>query len=480
MGAGLSGVLMGIQLIRRGFDDFIIYERQNDVGGTWLRNTYPGLHCDVPSHLYCYSFEPNPDWSTVHASQPEIQAYIRACADKHGLLPKIRFGTPLESATFDEAAGAWHVKTDANESFSHRWLVSATGGLTEPNLPRIDGLDQFNGESWHSGAWRHDIDLTDKTVAIIGTAASAVQVVPEVARNAKHLTVFQRSPNWVMPRNNQPYTRAQQAAFQSPAHLRRHWRKLYRRTLTTHRAFQRDPRAIRTIRTVGLKHMQSAINDPKLLAAVTPDYDPGCKRIVVSDEYYPALAMPHVELVAEAVRELTEDSVVTVSGDATPTDIVIFCTCYKLGSRASGKPQFEVIRSDGQTLTSSLAVHPQAYRGVAIPNFPNYFTVCGINGVVAYASFFASAEVCTEFIADRALEFFCDEYHSVQPDPSITRQYNDAIQSELQGMSWATGQCTNFYRDRSGRVLSFFPGSLARMRREMRRAGFDGFVVKPS
>ena len=287
VGAGISGVLMGMQLRRAGLDDFVVYEKASDVGGTWLVNTYPGLHCDVPSHLYSYTFEPNPDWSKVHASRAEIQAYVRACAEKYDLIGRTRFDTTLDQARYDAAEGAWTVESATGERASHRILVSATGGLTAPRIPRIEGRETFAGLAWHAGAWRHDVDLSESQVAVIGTAASAVQVVPEVADRARRVTVFQRSPNWVMPRRNRPYTDGEKDAFREGAAQRRVWRKQYRRTLTNYRAFQRRPNAIKKLREIGIRHIRRAIDDPLLEAAVTPDYDPGCKRIVVSDEYYP-------------------------------------------------------------------------------------------------------------------------------------------------------------------------------------------------
>ena len=336
VGAGISGVLMGMQLRRAGLDDFVIYEKAADVGGTWLRNTYPGLHCDVPSHLYSYTFEPNPDWSTVHASRAEIQAYVRACAEKYRLIEKIRFGTTLDVARYDEARGVWSVETASGECAEHRLLVTATGGLTEPRIPRIDGRERFRGLSWHAGAWRHDVDLTDSHVAVIGTAASAVQVVPAVADRARRVTVFQRSPNWVMPRGNRRYTEQEKAAFRQVDGQRRVWREQYKRTLTNYRAFRREPWAIEALRARGVAHIRSAIDDPELERLVTPDYDPGCKRLVVSDEYYPALASPHVDLVAEGVTSFDDAAVIAADGTRVAVDVVVFCTGYRLGSREGG------------------------------------------------------------------------------------------------------------------------------------------------
>lgn len=477
LGAGLSGVLMGMQLRRAGIDDFVIIEKQPDVGGTWYRNTYPGLHCDVPSHLYCYSFEPNPDWSTRFASQREIQAYIRYCAEKYDLLCKTRFATCVETARFDGSEGRWDLDTADGGRSSHRALVSATGGLTEPHIPAFPGLHEFEGPSWHSGAWRDDVVLRGKRVAVVGSAASAIQVVPEVARGAAEVHVFQRTPNWVMPRHNTAYTAQDRDRLQNPEHMCRHRRDLYRQSLTLHRVFRRRPNAVRMLRNAGLGHMQSAISDPAVLAALTPRYEPGCKRILVSDDYYPTLALDHVTLHPQGVQALTRSGVVAADGSEQAVDAVIFCTGYKLGGRVDGRPALEVFGRRGQRLLEALAERPETYRGVSMPGFPNYFTLCGINGVAAYTSLFASAEVQSEWIVDRLRDLHSGRYRTLEVDGGVCRRYNEVIQAELQTMSWAE-DCPSFYRDASGRILSFYPGTLGRMRQELRAAGDSECVVE--
>lgn len=477
LGAGLSGVLMGMQLKRAGIDDFIIYEKQADVGGTWFRNTWPGLHCDVPSHLYSYSIEPNPNWDMAYASQPEIQAYIRSCAEKYGLLDHLQFETSVDTARFDEDSGIWALQLASGAEVQHQVIVSATGGLTEPNFPDITGLNDFTGPLWHSGAWRHDVDFTGLRVAVVGSAASAVQVVPEVAKHAGEMFVYQRSPNWVMPRNNKRFSEEEKRTFaEDPSARLRYWRTLYRQSLFMQSAFKRKPEAINGMRHVGLAHMRSAIKDPQLIDALTPNYEPGCKRIVVSDDYYPALAQDNASLITQPVTGMTPTGIVAADGSVTEVDVAIFCTGYKLGSRADGRPAVNVFGRAGERMDAALAKRPESYRGVAIPGFPNYFTVCGINGVAAYTSLFASAEIGTQFIADRISEIAKQNLKALEVDATATHEYNQVIQPELQKMSWATGQCTNFYRDRTGRVLSFYPGTLSRMRRELRAVGASDFV----
>ena len=467
LGAGISGIAMGMELRRSGIDDFTIYEKQPDVGGTWLRNTWPGLHCDVPSHMYCYSSEPNPDWSMTYSGQAEIHAYLRSCAEKHDLIDKIQFNTMIDTARYDEGEGRWILETVDGQTHTHRILVSATGGLAEPKLPKIDGYDLFEGEWWHSAAWRHDVDLTGKRVAVVGSAASAVTVVPSVADVASEVFVFSRSPNWVVPRSNHLYSEEEKAGFRDSKTWQELRRKQYRTSLFLYRAFKRHERARVGLRLIGARHMSASIDDPELIEQLTPDYEPGCKRILVSDDFYSTLAKDHVHLIPRAVTALTANSVVAADGSRTPVDVVIFSTGYSQGTKLGGRAAVDIFGRNGQHILMALAERPEAYRGVAVPGFPNYFTVCGINGVVAYAAFFLSAELGASYIAQLTRRLLDPGLKSIEARPGATRSYNDEIQSELQDMSWAEA-CTNFYKDASGRVLAFFPGTLGRMRRELR------------
>ena len=481
LGAGIAGVAMGMQLRRSGIDDFTIYEKNPDVGGTWFRNTWPGLHCDVPSHLYCYSFEPNPDWSMVYAGQAEIQAYLRACAERYGLIDRVRFETTVDAARFDEQQGTWTLRTSDGERHTHRLLIAATGGLAEPNLPRIDGYDTFGGEWWHSGSWRSDVDLSGKRVAVVGSAASAVTVVPTVAGQAKEVFVFSRSPNWVVPRRNAFYSDEEKAAFANDGdgdELRRTRRRHYRNSLLMYRAFKRHERAIAELRRIGMKNLRSAIDDPALIEVLTPDFDPGCKRILVSDDYYPALARPDVHLVPHGVAGLTGTGVLAADGSHTEADVIIFCTGYAPGTPERRRVALDVIGPGERSLSAALADRPEAYRGMAIPGFPNYFTVCGVNGVVSYASYFDTVELVTHYLARWAQRFIDDDIKSIEARADLTHDYNEAIQAELQQMSW-TGNCTNFYKNREGRILSFFPGTVGRMRRELCDLHEREYIVTP-
>jgi cation diffusion facilitator CzcD-associated flavoprotein CzcO len=475
LGAGLSGLAMAIQLQQVGIDDVTIYERGPDVGGTWLRNTYPGLHCDIPSHLYCFSFEPNPDWSMVYAGQAEIQAYLRHCAEKYGLIDRIRFDVDIRTARFDPAAGMWSLETEAGETDTHRVLVQATGGLTAPRLPRIEGLSTFEGPSWHSGSWRHDLDLRDCRVGIIGSAASAVQVVPHVASEASAVHVFSRTPNWVVPRGNRFYTDTEKAQFRDETSWNRERRKRYRSSLLWYRAQKRFASGISDLGTITLDHMKNSISDPELIEALTPPYEPGCNRILVSDDYYATLAQPHVTLVPHGVTALTPTGIVAADGSETEVDVVIYCTGYRIGSRNDGQVAVDVVGPDDVHLATALAEQPEAYYGVAIPGFPNYFTINGINGTTGYTSLFNSAELHSELVATLTRRLVDEQLGSIEARRDAADIYNRRIQTELQEMSWS-GDCRNFYLNRTGRNTTFYPGTLGQMRRELRSPDtLDGF-----
>jgi cation diffusion facilitator CzcD-associated flavoprotein CzcO len=475
LGAGLSGLVMGIKLKHAGIDDFVIYDRQPDVGGTWLRNTYPGLHCDMPSHLYCYSFEPNPGFSMVYAGQQEIQAYLRHCAEKYGLIDHLRLDTTVEAATYDDG-GSWLLDILDRPKARHRALVAATGGLTEPHFPRIEGRDRFRGLQWHSGSWRHDVDLAGKRVAVIGSAASAVQVVPAVAAEAAEVVVYSRTPNWVLPRGNHRYSDDEKREFATKAGWHRVRRQQYRHSLLWQQAFERNPAAADRIRQLVLDQMRAAIDDDDTIEALTPTYEPGCKRILVSDDYYPALAMDHVTLVPHGVTELADDGVVATDGSQTSVDIVIFCTGYKLGGREDGRPALAVNGRE-QSLRRALASAPEAYRSIAVPGFPNYFVMGGINGAPGHAPLFLVSELLADHISRWMTRLIDDDLTAIEVRPEAATEYSASIQAELQQMSWS-GDCPGWYKDREGRVLPFFPGSWNRMRRELRELHEDDYSLE--
>ena len=328
VGAGFGGLAMAIKLDEAGRDDFLVVERGSDVGGTWRDNTYPGAACDVPSQLYSYSFALNPQWSSSFSPQPEIQAYIKKVADSSGTLDRFAFDTSLEAATWDATAGHWKVRTSAGELTADA-VVSAAGALSDPKNPDIEGFDSFDGEVFHSARWNHDQDLTGKRVAIIGTGASSIQIVPEIAEKVAHLDVYQRTAPWVVPRNDRPYTGVEKVGFKVLPGLQR----LYRTAIYWGRemyvpAFTKNPKLAWPAQQLALLNIKRGIDDPELRAKVTPDYTIGCKRILISNTWYPALNRDNVDLVTEGIARVTPRGIVTTDGQEREVDVIIVATGF--------------------------------------------------------------------------------------------------------------------------------------------------------
>src|SRR3954470_14116701 len=346
IGSGFSGLTMAVELKRAGREDFVVLERANDVAGTWRDNTYPGCACDVPSHLYSFGFAPSPEWSSTFSPQPEIYAYIRRVAEEQGLLPHVRFGIEVESADWDDEAKQWRLTTSGGTMTANA-IASAAGPLSEPSIPDIPGLHDFKGTLFHSATWDHDHDLTGERVAVIGNGASAIQFVPQIQPKVAQLHLFQRTPPWITPRRDRPLTKAEKALYERfpKAQLAMrggiYWaRELFAIPMLHHRLAG-------IIEKVGRAHIKRQINDPELRAKVTPDYSPGCKRILVSNDYLPSLENDNVEVVTDAIAEVREHSIVDVNGVERAVDTIILGT----GFHVTDLPIAERVRGrDGRTL----------------------------------------------------------------------------------------------------------------------------------
>lgn len=473
LGAGVSGILMAIKLLKAGIRTFVVFERADAVGGTWQQHTYPGLCCDVPSHVYSYSFALNPDWSRIFPEQAELRDYFHRCAHEFGVLPFVRLSTPVAAARFDEADGTWTIELANGEKATFDFVISALGFLNKPELPDIPGRESFRGPSWHSAHWDGTVDLANKRVVVVGSAASAVQIVPEVAKVAAHVSVFQRTPNWIVPRRNMPYTEAQKERFRKfPALMRLHRWLLYLYSHQLLAGFLGNRRILDRMRAEALAHMHAHIHDPAMRKALTPSFEPGCKRMLVTDDFYPALLRSNVELITAGIERIDEDAVVTREGRRVPADVIIFCTGYKMPNYAGPVP---VEGRDGKTLAAHMDRFPEAYRGVAVPGFPNFFMINGPNGPLGYTSVIMPAEIQTSYIIrmikrsrDRGLRW-------IDVKESVSRRYNDQIQAKLRKSSLG-GDCLSYYHDTQGRVWTFYPGSAHRMWWEFRHCGLSDYI----
>ncbi len=471
IGTGFAGLGAAIALRRAGFRDLAILERAADVGGTWRDNAYPGCRCDVQSNLYSFSFAPNPGWSQTYPSQPELRAYLRDVAARFGVLPLVRFGHEVTSASWDEAAGRWRIATTGG-LLTARYLIAGTGALTEPRLPAIPGLDAFGGTVMHSAAFDPDWSPDGQRVAVIGTGASAIQIVPEIQPRARQVTVFQRTPAYVLPHDNRPVTARE--------------RRLYARLPLTQRAsrvvtyWKREALAVGFLmrpdllaRAEGLwrRHLERAIADPALRERLTPDYRLGCKRVLLSNDFYPALAAGNAALVTDPVTEVRPGAVVTAGGSY-PADTIIAAT----GFRVTDNPMFgRITGRGGRTLAS---VHDQTYLGTVLPGFPCFFQLTGANTGLGHTSMVHMIESQLAFVVDaiRKVEAAGGGTCVVRPD--VAAAWNARLQRKLPGTIWGSG-CSSWYLDDRGRNLALWPGFTFSYRHRTRRFRPRDFIIAP-
>jgi cation diffusion facilitator CzcD-associated flavoprotein CzcO len=467
VGSGFSGMGMAIKLKQQGKRDFVVLERDAEGGGTWHYNTYPGCACDVPSHLYSFSFAPNPKWSETYSKQPEIRAYLQRVADEYGLREHIRFGHTVESAAWNEEERRWEVETDQGR-FHARVLVAGMGPLAEPSIPDLPGLEDFQGRTFHSARWDHDWSPKGKRVASIGTGASAIQYVPEIRPDVEKLHVFQRTAPWIFPHNNRPI---------------RGWeRKLYSRSKLAQRlmrggiysarelavlGFVKNPRLMGVAERMAKRHMRKQISDPELIEKVTPDYKIGCKRILPSNRWYEALDNPNVELVTSGVKEVRANSIVGEDGIEREVDTIVFGT----GFHVTDMPVASKVRGrEGKTLVEHWKGSPRAHLGLAIDGFPNFFLLLGPNTGLGHSSmvYMIESQIAHVMEALRALDSNGAEIVEVKPD--VLERYNAQLDEQLEGTVWNTG-CKSWYLDDTGRNSTLWPDWTWRFRR--RAAGFD-------
>jgi cation diffusion facilitator CzcD-associated flavoprotein CzcO len=444
-----------------------VLERADEVGGTWTANTYPGCACDVPSHLYSFSFAPNPDWSHTYSRQPEIQAYLRRCADEFGVRPHVRFRHEVTDAAWDDAEQRWELVTSGGR-FRARALVAGMGPLTEPKIPDIPGLDAFEGATFHSARWDHDFDLRGKRVASIGTGASAIQYVPAIQRDVERLHVFQRTPPWIFPHTNRRTSARERRLYRAlPAVQRLVRAGVYASRETFVLGFVKDPRLMKIAEVIARVHMRRQIDDPELLAKVTPDYTIGCKRILPSNKWYRALGKPNVELVTAGVSEVRRSSVVDVDGVEREVDAIVFGTGFQVTDMPAGK---RLRGRGGQLLDDSWHGSPRALLGTAMPGFPNFFMLLGPNTGLGHSSMVYMIESQINYVIDALRVMDERGIATVDARPEAVERYNEALDARMDTTVWNTG-CASWYLDDTGRNATLWPDWTWRFRQ--RTARFD-------
>ncbi|MFF0491677.1 flavin-containing monooxygenase [Nocardia sp. NPDC003482] len=463
VGSGFSGLGMAIRLRQQGQDDFLVIERGGDVGGTWRDNTYPGAACDVPSHLYSYSFALNPDWTRSFSRQPEIQRYISDVADRYQVRDKHLFDTEMTSARWNEADARWEVQTSRG-AFTTDILISAIGALCEPNLPDIKGINTFEGQIFHSARWDHDAELRGKRVAVIGTGASAIQIVPAIAPEVAHLDVYQRTAPWLLPRLDRPYTLPERLAFKHIPGVQRLSRAaIYAARETQVVGLAKFPPAMRAFELLAKAKLAYEVRDPELRRKVTPNFRIGCKRMLISNEYYPALGRDNVDVVTDGIREIRANSIVTTDGTEREIDAIVVAT----GFHVTDNPAYEtVVGRDGRSLAEQFdATGQQGYKGAAIANYPNMFFLLGPNVGLGHTSMVYMIESQINYIADAVATFDRQHLRTVEVRQDAQDRFNRELQAKLVGSVWNTGGCASWYLDKHGNNTTLWPDFTFRFRR---------------
>jgi len=464
VGGGLSGIGATAMLRRARIGDVVVFERADEVGGTWRDNTYPGCACDVPSALYSFSFAPNPAWGRLYARQPEIQEYARRVAREHGVLEHVVTGADVLGADWDEGAQRWRIRTTRGD-WSARALISATGPWSEPVVPDLPGLDAFGGTVFHSSRWAHGHDLRGRRVAVVGTGASAVQFVPRIQPDVERLTVFQRTAQWVLPKPDRAITAAEQALYRRVPLTQRALREALYRGFELGGFAQRNPWAIGGLQRLAERHLRRSVADPALRRALTPDHVLGCKRMLFSNDWYRALAQPNVELAPHAVTEVTPGGVVGADDVERAADTLILGTGFTI----TELPIAQRVRGrDGRSLEEVWDGSPTGYLGTVVSGFPNLFVVLGPNVGNGHTSATVLIELQVQFAIEalRALER--DGHASADVRPAVQEAFNEEVQRRLRGTVWNAGGCASYYLDRNGRNSTIFPGSTLELRRRMR------------
>jgi cation diffusion facilitator CzcD-associated flavoprotein CzcO len=474
IGAGFAGLAMARALDQIGERDFVVLERGSDVGGTWRDNTYPGAACDVPSPLYSYSFAPNPGWTRSYAPQPEIQAYLRGVAERSGVLDRVVLGCLVEEVRWDDQEQLWQVEARGPKGRLRvvaDVVVSAAGALSDPRVPDLEGFDRFRGAVFHSARWDHGHDLIDARVAVIGTGASAVQLVPEIAPVAAHVDVYQRTAPWVVPRNDRVYSPVERVALARMPGLQR----LYRTAAYWQRealvpAFTRFPQLARPAVRAALRNIAAGISDPELRSRVTPDFELGCKRVLLSDDWYPTLARSDVELVTERIDHLTEDGVVTRDGRHREVDAIIVATGFHVTDPPIAR---RIVGRAGTTLADHFASHGiQAYKGTTVRGWPNLFLLAGPNTGLGHSSMVLMIEAQVTYVAD-ALRHLrrarAEGPAAVEPRSQAQAAWVGDVQRRMRRTVWERGGCSSWYLDAHGRNVTLWPRATFTFRRLLAR-----------
>jgi cation diffusion facilitator CzcD-associated flavoprotein CzcO len=465
VGAGFAGIGMAIQLDAADSPNFVILERGERVGGTWRDNRYPGCACDVPAHLYSYSFEPNPNWSLPYAPQNEILAYLERCVDKYHLRDRLRLNTAAKTARFDEELGLWEVEAGSGQKFLARALIVGAGPLNRWSVPNISGLEKFRGPMFHSADWKDDVALEGKRVAVIGTGASSIQIVPAIAERVKKLHVFQRTPAWILPKYNGTIDARAQARYAKYPVAQRAIRKtLYGMNEFFGLGFTHFRPLMGVGEFVAKNYLAKAVRDPELRAKLTPKYPIGCKRVLMSNDFYPAIQRENVELVTDGIREIREHSIITADGVEREVDVIVLATGF---DAADIKAPFAIHGRSGRALPDGA----EAYLGTTFAGFPNFFMIIGPNTGLGHTSMIVMMEAQMGYIVRALRTMRNKKLKLLDVREDVVRRYNERLQKRLAKTVWSS-DCKSWYKTKDGKNTTLWPGLTIEYRARMRR--FDG------
>jgi len=470
IGAGASGIAMAASLQRAAIP-FELFERAHDVGGTWRDNTYPGLACDVPSHLYRYSFAPNPDWTHEYSPGAEIHGYFRGVAKAHGILERVRFSSEVARISY-EGNGEWRVQTTSGEEDLFNVVVLATGILHKPVLPKVEGLRDFAGASFHSSQWDHSQPLTGKRVGIIGTGSTATQILPAIVDKVAEVSLFQRTPQWIIAVPNNELPEEKKVAFRrNPEKMEALYEflnEIFNQRFAASLVGE-NAEGLAEIDRLCRENLEINVEDPDLRRRLTPSYQPGCKRLIVSNKFYPAIQSPNAHLVDTPISRVEPGGVRTEDGALHELDILVYATGFD--PFAFFRPT-EITGRDGQSLNELWEASCSAYRSVAVPGFPNLFFIGGPNSPIGNFSYLRTAEVQIGYIEQLIAELAAGKYKQIEPTQEATDNFNDEIAAAMKGTVWVTGGCTSWYYDKQGKVVSW-PWTYARFEASLKHPRFD-------
>jgi cation diffusion facilitator CzcD-associated flavoprotein CzcO len=476
VGAGIAGVGMGVRLRQAGIEDFVIVERNESIGGTWFEHTYPGCACDIPTHLYSYSFARNPNWSRLFPRQREILEYVRSTADRYGLTPHIRLSCEMEHAAWDEGAGVWRLRT-TDGMLASDVLVSAIGATAEPDDPQIQGWSSFKGTRFHSARWNHDHSLQNERVAVIGTGPAAAQFVPLIQPRVRELLVFQRTPPWVIPHPDRHVPGVERLLYKLAPPAQDVQRNLF---FAIYEAcgvgFRGRTEVIAPIEALGRAHLRRQVRNPELRAKLTPRYRFGCKRPILSNTYYPALTQPNVEVVTEGIERVNRRSIRTRDGSLHEVDTIISATGYRYNRSLLVE---RVTGADGRTLGDVWNRSPRAYLGSSVPGFPNMFILLGPNAIGINSVIF-SLESQIQYVMSALQTMERRGLSRVEVSAGALRSYVEEVDRRSEGSVWTDGGCTAYYLDDDGRNFALYPGFAADFRRRTRRFDLRQYATTSS